>query len=209
MLRHPTLLVLSPEAASPERAEALLTAAERAEYAAFRFPKRRHDWLLGRLAAKLALAESGGPDPGAITIRKLEGGRPAFDLDAPGWDLSITHGHGLAAALVAPAPVGIDLEAVRPLEADAWRFFTSEDEQARLAAGELSPIALWAIKEAGYKALHGAVPGLRHVTWQPPGRLAHAGGSLRVRHVTSEAWCLAIATPDPVGSWFDALSLKI
>lgn len=198
------------------RAEAALTPAEREAFARYTFPKRRHDWLLGRWAAKLAAADVAACPPEHVGVASGEKGRPL--LVAPGdrlagWDLSLTHGHGRAAAIVAPGPAGVDLEAMRDVPPGGWRFFLAEDERAWLAGQPLGPhgeIVFWAVKEAAYKALHGevdAMPSLRVVADAAAGRarVTHGGGALEARWCVKGGFCLAIAAPAPAPAWLGQL----
>lgn len=194
------------------RAEAALTEAERAHFARYTFPKRRHDWLLGRWAAKLAAADACGCAPEAVEVASGEKGRPLFvtpDASLGGWDLSLTHGHGRAAAIVAPGPAGVDLEAMRDVPPGGWRFFLAEDERAWLQGQPLGPfgeIVFWAVKEAAYKALHGevdAMPKLRVAVDAAAGRarVTHAGGTVEARWCVKDGFCLAVAAPAPAPGW--------
>ncbi|MFN3430587.1 MAG: 4'-phosphopantetheinyl transferase family protein [Candidatus Sericytochromatia bacterium] len=217
------LLALSPTGEAPQaaldRAEAVLGPDERALLARYTFPKRRADWLLGRLAAKEAVRAAGQADWAleAIAVTPLPGGRPTFT--APGgaladWRVSISHGHGRAGAIVAPGPVGLDLEQFRSIPEKGWRFFLGPEEREWLAAEPLGPqgeIVVWALKEAAYKALEGAI---RHVlqlrvTHLEDGaaRLSYAGGVVSARYTRLDGAVLAIATPEPA-AWWDSLRLQ-
>lgn len=197
------------------RAEAALTPAEREAFARYTFPKRRLDWLLGRWASKLAAADAAGWAPEAVGVASAEDRRPLLvppDDRLAGWDLSLTHGHGRAAAIVAPGPVGVDLEAMREVPPNGWRFFLAEPERAWLEGAPLGPcgeIVFWAVKEAAYKALHGDVvsmPELRvHVdAARGEARATHAGGEVAARWVVRDGFCLAVAAPSPAPAWLDA-----
>lgn len=217
------LLAPSPTGEAPldslARAEAVLGPDERALLARFTFPKRRTDWLLGRLAAKEAVRQAGqeGWDLEAISVTPLPGGRPTFR--APGgaladWRLSISHGQGRAGAIVAPGPVGLDLEQFKSIPERGWRFFLGPEERDWLASEPLGPqgeIVVWALKEAAYKALEGAITNVLQlrVTHVEAGtaRLAHAGGIVTARYTRLDGACLAIATPEPDGGWWESLSL--
>ncbi|MFP5501786.1 MAG: 4'-phosphopantetheinyl transferase family protein, partial [Candidatus Sericytochromatia bacterium] len=161
----PTLHLIGPDPELPARAEGLLTAAEREALALYTFPKRRRDWLLGRLAGKEALSRATGGDwqPEAITVSRHESGGPDFsgpDGRLAGWRLSISHGHGLAAGLATPEPSGVDLELFRAVEPGGWRFFLTEEERKWLEGeplGAQGEILVWALKEAAYKAIRGSV----------------------------------------------------
>lgn len=202
-------VVGSPEVLAA--AEAALTPAEREAFARYTFPKRRMDWLLGRWASKLAAADACGCAPDAVGVAYAEKNRPVLVADLPslaGWHLTLTHGHGRAAAIVAPGPVGVDLEAMREVPGNGWRFFLSEPERAKVLAGEFGPhgeIVYWALKEAAYKALGGetdAMPGLA-TTIRPDGTatVVTLGVEVALRWAVKGGFCLAIGVPAPAPAW--------
>ncbi len=139
------------------RGDGSLTVAERARLAGFRVPKRRADWLIGRIAAKSVVAAAmADVVPGDWPLRAIEipsdaSGMPWARLApeagpvagfAPGERLpisvSISHagGHALCAATwSAPAAggsrrtLGIDLGVVEPRSREFVATFFTEDEQ--------------------------------------------------------------------------------
>lgn len=199
-----------------ESALVALTPEERELCDAFKFPKRRNDWLLGRLAAKRAVQAAEGKDRelSAIAVLPLPSGCPSF-AGAEGmadWGVSISHGHGRAAAVVAPGPVGVDVEQLRALPEGGWRFFLNPKEREWLADAPLGPqseIVVWALKEAAYKALQGSVSGvLSLAVVKAEGGLAtiaHAEGVLFARYARLGSAVLAVAAPAPVGDWLGEL----
>jgi 4'-phosphopantetheinyl transferase EntD len=217
----PTLVRIESTDAQLARAEAALTPFERLKFASYTFEKRRRDWLLGRLAGKLAVAGAAGLTAlKRVEIRSEENGHPVAWVDGlpvVGYDLSLTHGHGQAAALCAPGPVGLDLERLRDVPAGGWRFFLTAAEREWLAERPLGPhgeIVAWALKEAAYKALQGRTQGLHHLTLATVcdgrARLGHSGleGDLVGRYVVQAGFCLAVATPANAAlDWFDELAL--
>src|SRR5438270_3209500 len=82
-----------------------LTPVELEDAGRFAHPKRRAEWLFGRLAAKAALVRALGREAGEIVVRAGEDGAPVA-LTVQGESipvgLSITHGHGLGAAWALP-----------------------------------------------------------------------------------------------------------
>ena len=94
-----------PDALSPSEAQ---------RYAAFRLEKRRKEWLAGRLAAKLLLAEVDGTEKlDAYEIGSDALGRPSCG----GRLLSISHSNGWAMAALKPKGssfLGADLEKTEP-----------------------------------------------------------------------------------------------
>nr|WP_238419747.1 4'-phosphopantetheinyl transferase superfamily protein [Streptomyces taklimakanensis] len=118
-------------------------------------PRRRSEFLAGRLAARRALRAVGlecGQIPRAGRLPRFPPGRVA----------SIAHSAGVAVAVAASSgrglPLGCDLE-LRPLPAEAARLVLRDDEEALL--GPLPPgtapysvTSLFSAKEAAWKALH-------------------------------------------------------
>lgn len=136
--------------------------------------KRKNDWLLGRIAAKEAvrmLVKKGTGHvlgPHDIEINTLSDRSPEVtikDQDLPPILISISHtdGNGFALATFANAgKPGIDAEVVKERESDFAATFMQKKELTRLdalpqaqKAKELT--AIWAAKEAMYKAHLGTV----------------------------------------------------
>lgn len=220
-MTQPTLYLtpLAPADQAPrdllEAALAALSPEERAISEAFKFPKRRNDWLLGRLAAKRAVqaAEGQGRALPTISVLALPSGCPRFEgaEGLAGWGLSISHGHGRAAAVAAPGPVGVDLERLRAMPEGGWRFFLNPKERAWLAdepLGVHGEIVVWALKEAAFKALAGTVSGVLGfaVVQAEGGRatIAHAEGVLFARYAHLGDAVLAVAAPAPA-EWLTGL----
>lgn len=114
------------------------------------------DYRASRLAARRAVRAA---LPGAleIRIRRSTGTAPAVIGTAQPIALSLTHRDGRAAAIAAAAParIGIDLEREDAISPDHARYFLTPGE--RTALGTHSLAAMWALKEAAWKAL--ALPG--------------------------------------------------
>jgi phosphopantetheinyl transferase len=151
-----------------DEATDLLAPLERELAARFPHPKRRSEWILGRLAAKAALVRAlavrgVAVSPGEIVIGIGPDGAPeathvrGSDMGRLG--LSISHGHGLGAAWALEGGLpGIDLERVRPRPEGTFRFYLDEKERAPLGglSGESrdrAAVLLWSIKEASWKTL--------------------------------------------------------
>ncbi|MDH5297616.1 MAG: 4'-phosphopantetheinyl transferase superfamily protein [Desulfobulbaceae bacterium] len=141
-----------------------LGASELVRWRAFRLPKRRLEWLGGRIAAKhaaMGLAGAAGPPEWRQwRVEPLASGRPVLAAGVGVLPrISISHSHGLAVALAAAGHCGIDIQ--QPLAAVLRvreRFCTAGEEGVLAAA--LSGIdatsrltLLWAAKEAVRKAL--------------------------------------------------------
>ena len=140
----------------------ILGVAELERYHGFRYPKRRQEWLGGRLAAKAAVTQlltaSGTepPAPAALVIAADRSGKPLLALPGLGLSvhLSITHSHGRAAALAGHHPCGIDLQYATPTVVRVRERFATTEEERILAAALgrrveiLRLTLLWAAKEA-------------------------------------------------------------
>jgi hypothetical protein len=150
-------------------------------------PKRRDDWLVGRLNLKALIVDLLGarfgsrPAPASLVIDRLPSGAPHVRWvggRAPGplpLSVSNSHSHGaaLGAALwtdaFAPgtrAAVGVDLEWVEPRSEGFVRDFLTEPERRYCAAGgddrHLRANLVWSAKEAVLKVLQ---RGLTADTW--------------------------------------------
>ena len=148
-------------AAAGAAAETLLAPAERAQFARYRNPKRRLEWLGGRLAGKHALHQLAASGliaallPQQYPILADAHGRPGVDWSGRAGTppaLSISHCRGYAAALArVGGACGLDIEPVAPRLATVQARFTTPEEIALLHAlpDPLTRLALiWTAKEA-------------------------------------------------------------
>lgn len=140
-------------------AAAWLRGEELGQWREFANEKRRREWLAGRIAAKRAVgelsgrAEDGWPD---LAIGREEDGRPCLAGGDASLFLSISHSGGLAAALAADLPCGLDIQEPSPKLLRARGKFSSPAEEAIIqtaltgpALAEIERLALlWAAKEA-------------------------------------------------------------
>lgn len=135
-----------------------LTPAETGDFARLRLASRRRSFLLSRALLAHLLAATPGLDPARVRCARAPSGRLLL-AEPAGWHLSLSHGDGVVAVLLAEAPCGVDIERSRPragLQRVADRYFATT-EQAWLAG--LAPAAaqrdffrLWTLKEAAAKA---------------------------------------------------------
>ncbi len=144
-----------------------LSKGERARLASMRFPRRRHDFRLGRWTAKRALARRFGlseslPSLGEIEIRAGERGAPRAFLGGEAMDCDVSLSHRQGAVLFAIGPrgsrVGCDVEWIEERSQAFVATFLSAAERRWLSG--LSPAArsgganlLWSAKESALKAL--------------------------------------------------------
>ncbi len=174
--------------------EAWLSDRERAVLSGLRFERRRSDWLLGRWAAKRAVAawlelEVDGalagdrePDLDRIEIHAANDGAPeAFVDGAAGPSISLSHRAGEALVAVARRGVrlGCDLELIEPRSDAFVADYLTEAERARVSGApmadrDLLANLLWSAKESALKLLR---EGLRRDTRSVEVRLADTQGA--------------------------------
>lgn len=142
-------------------ATAVLSAAELAFYQTLKVPKRRTEWLGGRLALKkLLCAQLGGAwtdvtvlVPGGVGKPSVTAGGKIITIP-----FSLTHSNGFAVAALAPHAryIGIDLEQITPRIASWKDQFFHPSELAACPADVSSDeflTLLWTQKEALVKLL--------------------------------------------------------
>jgi len=132
---------------------------------------------LGRRALELSAHHAKRPGPGEETAFPYDAGRVPQPSHAGGrtWHFSTTNTRGLAAAIVAPCPVGIDAEWLdRPRIAAPLAYFSPE-ERALLGLDERRGVlALWSAKESVLKLTRVGIAGMGRVhllSASPTGRL--------------------------------------
>lgn len=146
-----------PEAPAADWLAQHLHPQELARWSAYGLPKRRREWLAGRLCAKAALRALLAPAPpphAALRIEPDAAGRPR----APGHalHLSISHSRRRAVAAAAALPLGIDTESHEALGAASLEALLTPAEVALTArhfgCGEAAArTLLWCLKEARFK----------------------------------------------------------
>ncbi|MFE6914892.1 4'-phosphopantetheinyl transferase family protein [Streptomyces rubiginosohelvolus] len=166
--------------AHPELDEDLLAPWERRRLAGIRVPARRDDVVAARLLLRLCASRATGLPPREVApAQRCPGcgqdghGRPYLP-DHPGLGASFSHADGLAAAVVAPGPVGIDVEPLtrRPGPVPVLRRLLPHDEvDAACAEPDPGPalLRLWVRREALFKAGRDDV---RLTTWTDRDRAA-------------------------------------
>ena len=137
-------------------AETVLSEREQAFYQTLKLPKRRTEWLGGRLALKRLLVAHAGYPYAQLDVLAQDGqGKPIITAKGKKVDIpfSITHSHGFAMAAIAPEQkyIGIDLEKIAP-RIKAWK--TDFFHPSELAADTDEFLTqLWTHKEALVKLL--------------------------------------------------------
>ena len=110
--------------------------------------------VAGRLL-RHGLAERFGMHPAEVQLERDGFGRPRL-AGRPDVHFSISHCPDAVAVLVADAPVGVDVERIRPYDRYAARRVLADDELARLATSsepDRDFFRLWTLKESYGKAL--------------------------------------------------------
>jgi len=142
-----------------------LCPSEFAQWRGFRLPKRRLEWLGGRIAAKDAAMRLQGVaasrrDWHQWQLAVLPSGRPELVAGVtPLPEISISHSGGRAMSMAMANRCGIDIQQCRAAVVRVRARFCSPSEAARLAAGlggmskEARLTLLWAAKEAIRKAV--------------------------------------------------------
>ena len=150
-----------------------LTLNEQEHFQQFRFPKRKIEWLGGRIAAKAALCANQGGQKNAncwpgFSISQDRNGKPlamSLKKQGPADEISITHSEKIAAALAAHVCCGLDMQYVLEKIKNIQERFINDQEKIILARfntnSALKDIAgmtlLWSAKEA-LRKLHAIQP---------------------------------------------------
>lgn len=169
-----------------------LSPADRARYETFpsggRAGERGQQYLLSRALLAFALEETLGTVP---ALAKTAAGQPYFP-EWPGLFLSLSHTEGAALLALSDAPVGADIERVRPIpprlgrsfsgtEETFWRRWTAAEAAAKRegrGAGALLPLGRRGFPEG---------PEARHLVLRSGFAAALAGaGEFTIRTVTAE-----------------------
>jgi 4'-phosphopantetheinyl transferase EntD len=157
----------------PGPAAELLHAKEKARAGAYRFSKRRSEFVTGRICAKLAVGEFlaakhslPAPALSTVEIGNTSTGRPFVNFIAsagsgnrPQPEISITHGGAYGAAMATDDPCGIDLQEQKDTLLRVMDKYCTAGERGTLQTSlpEMEQLArlslLWAAKEAAKKTL--------------------------------------------------------
>ena len=150
--------------------ESILTEREKGRLTSFLSPRRKQEWLGGRIAAKWLLGDwlkghfAIELNPNEIEILNDEEGRPyaLFRRDnklireaTVELCISISHIDGFAiAAFSTSQKVGVDLVQIKGISVEMQHYFLNEEEvKTAQSFGPEGPALFWAIKEAYLKAI--------------------------------------------------------
>ncbi len=141
--------------------EALLSTEERVRADNFLRGKRRQEFILGRAAARLLLADRMDINPGSVLLEVAESG--AIDVMDSDLHISIAHTGDHAVAAAAPRYIGVDIETIAPRHVDLHRYMLHPDEYGLIETlplnRERAQILCWTLKES---VLKGMRVGLRY-----------------------------------------------
>ena len=132
-----------------------LSPGEVSHFQKLRHPKRRREWLGGRMAAKKLLEERTGIKKDQIELLPNTRGKPEpyYLKKRLPYELSISHSGEYAAAAIGKVPLGLDLEKVEPRH-PAWLAVAfRQEELERFPQDIFSHTSLWTAKESVLKAL--------------------------------------------------------
>ncbi len=141
-----------------------LSKEEREVVSAFRFPKRRTDWRLGRWTAKqtICLLKNWGDSAlASLEIRSDSNGAPEVFFEGKPADVSISISHSGDRSFCLAGPrtlaAGCDLEWIEPREKNfAPDYFTDEELAFVLQAQdkrEMAETLIWSAKESALKVI--------------------------------------------------------
>ena len=132
-----------------------LSAEERARMESFGSEKRRREFLLGRATLRSLLGHHLEAPPQEIPLYQADDGAP--EVAGRELQVSLTHSHGWAAAILARQPVGIDMEYIKPRRENLYRHILHDTEMEMFEAlpgGHYErQILCWTLKEATVKAV--------------------------------------------------------
>lgn len=141
-----------------ERLANQLNPTQAGDYAQLRLASRQRSFLLSRALLARLLASTPGLDPARVHFARALSGRLLL-AEPPGWHISLSHGDGAVAVMLAQAPCGVDIEREHPragLRRVAARYFAPAEQAwlASLAAASVQSdfFRLWTLKEAAAKA---------------------------------------------------------
>lgn len=163
MADDPEIWLIAPEAVADElavrdRLTGLLPAGDRARAATIKDAGEARFWHAARIALRLLVERRCGPAAArAEIVPPATGGRPS--LAGAHLEISIAHARPLALVALASTPVGVDIEAVRPVTLAGERRRRIEAAATVVAGGAPLPrdeparfIAAWCRIEAVAKA---------------------------------------------------------
>ena len=151
----PNTVIAAPDWVDAQNPTDWLMPDERAVWKSWPSPKRRAEWLAGRLAVKRLLQEMYDTNPVTCRVAR-EGVAPVVWGECPsGLSLSLSHSGGLGAASLCRSEegtVGVDVQRIRPVHGGLAARVLSAEERAQAEGQADGLLLLWALKEAAIKA---------------------------------------------------------
>lgn len=188
----------SPDPFFEKHAISMLSQSEYHRFTGFASPSRARSYLIGRLAAKLALAEADATPSSQWSIESGVYGQPIvghLNHAGPVLQASISHSSNVAVAVVSPAvwPICVDIEEISQSNVRLISEYLSQDQSNRSIVlnnleldRQQKMTALWSITEAASKHLGGGlaidlsvfdidriVQKYSHLLWSSFSRLPH------------------------------------
>lgn len=146
---------LSYDASRTDRWRSWLTEEEAGSLESFGHRKRQQEFITGRAALRMLLAEQTATAPARIRLRAAEDG--AVEAPETGLCVSLAHSDGHAVAVAARHAIGVDFERIQSRRPDLYRFLLHPEEYELLETLPLSldrfHVLCWTIKEATLKGL--------------------------------------------------------
>ena len=133
-----------------EKVKEWLGTSELDRYHSFGSEKRRHQYVIGRIAAKNAIMKLiDVKDPTQINISNAKDGHPVME----NIEISITHSNNYAAAIAysTESTFGIDIERINEQRIKTLSYISLENEQIKQNSTQLT--IAWCMKESLSKAL--------------------------------------------------------
>lgn len=170
---HAWAFALEPGSATIRSCLAILGPEEKSRALRFHFEHDRVQYVVAHGVLRRLLARYLGTEPAALTFSTTSHGKPCLEgLQArAGIQFNLSHSAGLGVAVFSQeGPVGVDVEALRPLsDASALvaRFFSRRERELFESLSESEKTAafyrLWTRKEAWLKATGEGISELLHL----------------------------------------------
>ena len=147
----------------------LLSRDEESRLQRYQHPRAKSQFLAARTMLRTLLGHWLDMPPHEVPIQTLPGGKPILGIPGSNRHFNLSHTDGLAVVALACRPVGVDVEAIRPMPSAASlvkRFFaTAEQQQYQQLPDSLKLSGFfrgWVGKEAILKGVGCGARGLEH-----------------------------------------------
>ena len=177
-----------------------LKESEQAFYNGLKIPKKRTEWLAGRIAAKLALSHTLKLPLTSFEIVKDENRSPHVLINNSQTDVSISHSNGIALAIAGDHTIDIEVISSREKSFVEEAFSKEEIEALKIDIKDAEHITkLWTVKEAHLKRMRiGLKTDLHNVkitfNKDKTFKVVSEQGTSNVRASSSSKWAVSLAT---------------